>query len=107
MLPPPVVLAFPLLEQPSTTQASLLPQEVAEGKEVDQGVPQPEDKGKGKEAKAQLEAKGKEAAFVIKDADSKAKDAAAKAKDDVAKAKEAESKVKDVVAKDDPPYAKA
>ena len=100
MLPPPVVLAFPLLEQPSTTQASLLPQEVAEGKEVDQGVPQPEDKGKGKEAKAQLEAKGKEAAFVIKDADSKAKDVAAKAK-------EAESKVKDVVAKDDPPYAKA
>ena len=97
VLPPPAVLAFPPSEQPSTTQASLLPPEVfegsskasnqsqevemAEGKEAGQGGPQPEDKGKGKEVKALPEAKGKKVAFKIKDVDSKAKDAAAKAKD--------------------------
>ena len=90
-LPPPAVLALPPLEQPSTTQASLPPSEVskgfdkeaevAEGKEVGQGGPQPEDKGKGKEAKALLEAKGREVAPKTKDADSKVKDATAKAKD--------------------------
>ena len=53
---------------------------MAEGKEASQGGPQPEDKGKGKEDKALLEAKGKEVALNIKDANSKAKDVTAKAK---------------------------
>ena len=53
---------------------------MAEGKKAGQRGPQPEDKGKGKEVKALLEAKGKEVALNIKDANSKAKDAVAKAK---------------------------
>ena len=53
---------------------------MAEGKKAGQRGPQPEDKGKGKEVKALLEAKGKEVALNIKDANSKAK--AADPKDD-------------------------
>ena len=73
---------------------------MAEGKEASQRGPWSEDKGKGKEAKALPEAKGKEVAPKINDADSKAKDAAAKAKD-------ASSTTKDADPKDDPPHAKA
>ena len=66
---------------------------MAEGKKAGQRGPQPEDKGKGKEVKALLEAKDKEVALNIKDANSKAKDVATKAK------------VADP--KDDPPCTKA
>ena len=66
---------------------------MAEGKKAGQGGPQLEDKGKGKEAKTLLEAKGKEAALKTKDADPKTKHAAAKAKDAAAKAKDANPKM--------------
>ena len=71
------------------------------------GGPWSEDKGKGKEAKALPEAKGKEVAPKINDADSKAKDATAKAKDAAANAKDASSTTRDADLKDDPPHAKA
>ena len=65
---------------------------MAKGKGAGQDGPQLEDKGKGKEVKPLLEAKGIEAALTIKDAISKAKDA------------EPKSKVADP--KDDPPQSK-
>nr|POE82502.1 hypothetical protein CFP56_66219 [Quercus suber] len=83
-------------EKPFTTQASLPPPEVskgpskaddqgqevevAKGKEAGQDGPQPKDKGKGKEVKSLPEAKGIEAALMVKDAISKAKDAKSKSK---------------------------
>ena len=107
VLPPPAVLALPLSKQPSTIQAFLPPLEVAEGKEVGQGGPQPQDKGKGKEVEALPKAKGKKATLMVKDANPKAKDANSKVKDAAAKAKEADSKAKDVATKDDPACTKA
>ena len=52
----------------------------------------PEDKGKGKEVKPLLKAKGLETALKLKDATSKAKDAAPKAKEADPKSKEADPK---------------
>ena len=46
-----------------------------QGKGAGQDGPRPEDKGKGKEVKPLLEAKGIKATLMIKDAVSKAKDA--------------------------------
>nr|POE89676.1 hypothetical protein CFP56_38064 [Quercus suber] len=96
MLPPSAVLTLPSSEQPSTTQASLSPPEVSKGpsKACDQGQeveaakgtgagqdgPLLENKGKGKEVKPLLEAKGTEVALTIKDVVSKAKDAKPKSK---------------------------
>ena len=95
-----LLLPFLLLLLPfppsSTTHASLPPLEVskrpsktgdqgqeakvAKGKEAGQDGPRLEDKGKGKEVKPLLEAKGTKAALMIKDAVSKAKDADPKSK---------------------------
>ena len=107
-LPP---LAAPTLtssEQPSITQASLplveVPKrlgkagdqgqgvEMAKGKGADQGGSRLEDKGRGKEVKPLLEAKGPEATLKLKDAAPKAKDATPKAKEAKPKSKEADPK---------------
>ena len=91
MLPPPTAFALTSSKQPFTTQASLPPPEipkgpfkagdqsqgveVAKGKGVGQDGPRLEDKGKGKEVKPLLEAKGTEVASKTKDGAFKAKDA--------------------------------
>ena len=53
---------------------------MAKGREAGQDGPRPEDKGKGKEVKSLLEAKGTKAALTVKGAVSKAKDAESKSK---------------------------
>ena len=68
----------------------------------------PEDKGKGKEVKPLLKAKGLEAALKLKDATSNAKDAAPNAKETNPKSKEANPKATDPFvsqsgSKEDPP----
>lgn len=55
--------------------------EMAKGKRAGQGISQLEGKGKGKEVKPLLEAKGPDAASKAKDAPPKAKDAGPKAKE--------------------------
>ena len=71
-------------EQPSTTQAPLPPAKVPKrpSKDGDQGqeVEVAKDKGKGKEVKLPLEAKGSETTLKVKDAALKAKEADPKPK---------------------------
>ena len=85
---------------------------MAKGKCADQGGSRLEDKGKGKEVKPLLEAKGPEATLKLKDAASKARDAASNAKEADPKSKEADPKannppVSQPGSKDDPSPAKA
>ena len=66
---------------------------MAKGKETGQDEPRPEDKGKGKEIKSLLEAKGTEVALMTKEV--------------VSKAKDVEPKSMAAGPKDDPSWAKA
>ena len=83
-LPPSMAFAPTSSEQPSTTQAPLPPAKVPKrpSKDGDQGqeVEVAKDKGKGKEVKLPLEAKGSETTLKVKDVALKAKEADPKPK---------------------------